>query len=145
MKIFNQHTELRPAPDWPEAIRDELGTNTLNGCVGQILVSESERVRVWSLRLTPGERVPFHRHVLDYFWTVLTEGRARSHFGDGSTAEASYRAGDTKHMTYGAGEFMLHDLENIGSTNLIFTTVEFLDSSNPALPLPERIKRAKAA
>jgi hypothetical protein len=44
-------------------------------------------------------------------------------------------AGQTSHLTYGPGEFKVHDLENIGDTELIFTTVEFLDSANPPLPL----------
>jgi hypothetical protein len=32
---------------------------------------------------------------------------------------------------------MMHDLENIGDTELAFTTVEFLDSANPPLTLRE--------
>ena len=32
--------------------------------------------------------------------------------------------------------FKVHDLENIADTELIFTTVEFLDCANPPLPLP---------
>ena len=48
------------------------------------LVSESDRVRVWTIRLKPGERIGFHRHVLDYFWTARdwrarTPARARRH------------------------------------------------------------------
>jgi hypothetical protein len=30
---------------------------------------------------------------------------------------------------------MIHDLENVGETDLLFTTVEFLDSPNAPLPL----------
>ena len=30
---------------------------------------------------------------------------------------------------------MIHDLENIGSEDIVFTTVEFLDSANEPLPL----------
>jgi hypothetical protein len=50
--------------------------------------------------------------------------------------EAAYTADQTSHLTYGPGEFKVHDLENIGDTELIFTTVGFLDSANPPLPLP---------
>ena len=35
---------------------------------------------------------------------------------------------------------MIHDLENIGDTELMFTTVEFLDSANIALPVPAEAK-----
>jgi hypothetical protein len=31
---------------------------------------------------------------------------------------------------------MIHDLENIGDTDMVFTTVEFLDSANAPLDLP---------
>ncbi len=137
--------QLRPDPSWPHAWHDELRSSVSNGRVGHVLLSESDRVRVWSLRLAPGERIGFHRHVLDYFWTVLTDGTARSHYHDGRTTQTTYRAGDTKHMTYAAGEFLIHDLENIGDGELIFTTVEFLDSANAPLPIPAEFRRAAAA
>jgi hypothetical protein len=70
---------------------------------------------------------------LDYFWTAMTSGKARSHYGDGEIREVSYAAGDTKHHIYAPGEFMTHDLENIGDTPLIFATVEFLHSANAPL------------
>ncbi|ACL58091.1 hypothetical protein [Methylobacterium nodulans] len=126
-----------PAPpaSWPEALRRDFAARAGNGQVGSRLVSETERVRVWLLTLKPGERIGFHTHVLDYFWTAVTGGRARSHYGDGRIVEVSYAPGDTRHHRYERGAFMIHDLENIGDTELVFTTVEFLDSANPPLPL----------
>jgi len=53
----------------------ELERDRYNGRVGMTLVSQTERVRVWSIDLPPGGRLPFHRHVLDYFWTCLRLGR----------------------------------------------------------------------
>jgi beta-alanine degradation protein BauB len=73
---------------------------------------------------------------------VLTDGQARSHYGDGTTAETSYRAGDTRHMRFAKGEFMVHDLVNVGDTELVFTTVEFLDSANAPLPVAQELRRA---
>jgi beta-alanine degradation protein BauB len=55
--------------------------------------------------------------------------------------EAVYRTGDTQHMKFGAGEFMVHDLDNIGDTELVFTTVEFLQSANKPLPVPDSVRR----
>jgi hypothetical protein len=83
--------EIRPDPDWPDWLKSEFETNQDNARVGTQLLSESERVRVWHLSIKPGERLPVHRHVLDYFWTALTPGRARSHYHDGRTVEAEYR------------------------------------------------------
>lgn len=119
----------------PTAIAQEFAENTSNGRVGMRLVSETDRVRVWHIHAKPGERLPVHRHQLDYFWTIHGSGQARSHFSDGRVEDFSYRDGDTKHFTFAEGEYFMHDLENIGETDLIFTTVEFLDSRNPPLPL----------
>ena len=65
---------------WPAEIQAEFEREKQNpnGCVGQRLLSENERVRVWEIRLKPGQRFGFHRHVLDYFWSVLTDGKARA-------------------------------------------------------------------
>ena len=119
-----QTTGKRPPQfsDWTDERYQELLANQQNGRVGTILVSETDKVRVWHLSIAPGERLPFHRHVMDYFWTALTAGRARSHYGDGSVLEA-----------VAAGASMIHDLENIGDGTLVFVTVERKDSANSPL------------
>ncbi len=124
---------------WDAARRAEFQARAGLGQVGSRLVSQTERVRVWHLALKPGERIGFHTHVLDYFWTAVTGGAARSHYADGRVAEVTYAAGDTRHFTFPAGGFMIHDLENTGETDLVFTTVEFLDSANAPLPLPPEV------
>jgi len=129
---------------WPAAIAAEFERERQNnnGCVGTVLVSESDRVRVWMIRLAPGERIGFHRHVLDYFWTSVTGGRGRQHVHDGSTVEYSYQQGETRHETYKAGEFKVHDLENLGDKEMVFMTIEFLDSANKPLAIPDRVRAA---
>ncbi|MGN6462938.1 MAG: hypothetical protein ACTHLY_17290 [Pseudolabrys sp.] len=107
-----------------------------NPCVGSMLLSENEKLRVWMIKLAPGERIGFHRHVLDYFWTSVNGGRGRQHVHDGSTVEYTYQPGETRHETYGAGEVKVHDLTNIGDTDMIFMTVETKQSANKPLPLP---------
>jgi hypothetical protein len=116
-----------------------------NPCVGNVLVSETDRVRVWMIRLQPGERIGFHRHVLDYFWTSVGGGRGRQHVHDGTTVEYTYAPGETRHETYGAGELKIHDLENLGDKEMVFMTIEFKDSANRPLPLPESVHRLAAA
>jgi beta-alanine degradation protein BauB len=131
---------------WPPEIRAEFEREARapNPCVGTELLSENERVRVWIIRLAPGERVGFHRHVLDYFWTSVNGGRGRQHLADGSTVEYTYAPGETRHETYAAGEYKVHDLENLGAAEMIFNTIEFLDSANAALPLPADVRRKAA-
>jgi len=53
----------------------------------------------------------------------------------GPVVEVEYKAGETKHLKYAPGEFAIHDLKNVGDTELLFTTVEFKDSANTPLPL----------
>lgn len=120
-------------PHWSPAMRAELDAAGKNGQVGSRIVSEDARVRVWLLELAPGERLPFHTHVQDYFWTATSAGRALSRYGDGRVAEMEYAVGSTMHFAFAKGESMTHDLENIGDTVLCFTTVEFKNSANPPL------------
>lgn len=122
-------------PHWtPEYMRElEEAKARPNGQVGSRIVSESDRVRVWLIEMQPGERLPFHTHVLDYFWTVTSPGRALSRYSDGEVAQMEYSVGDTRHYHFAKGESMTHDLENIGDTVLSFTTVEFFDSENKPL------------
>lgn len=131
---MNEGNEMTGS-DWSQELREELRKNDMNGRVGMILVSQTDQLRIWQIRLEPGERVPFHRHVLDYFWTSLADGAARSHFGDGRVSTNHYKIGDTKHFKFARGESMIHDLENIGETTLLFTTVENLESENAPLPV----------
>jgi beta-alanine degradation protein BauB len=133
---------------WPQSISQELEREARapNGCVGNSLVSETDRLRVWTIRLRPGERFGFHRHVLNYFWTSVSGGRGRQHLMDGTTVEYSYHPGETRHETYGPGEFKVHDLENIGDADMVFMTVESIDSSaNKPLPIPQAARVAQAA
>lgn len=117
-----------------------------NGCVGTTLVSETDEVRVWHLLLPAGQRCDFHTHVLNYFWTCHSNGRAKNLFANGTYNEDAYHVGDTRHMSFKAGECMTHALENTGGTDLLFTTVEYIKgSANAPLPVPESVRLKKAA
>jgi hypothetical protein len=125
---------------WSEALQREFEADQFSGIVGSILVSETDRLRVWHLRLPPGKRCGFHRHVLDYFWTAHNPGRARGYYHDGRIVDVVHHAGETKHFTFGRGEFFVHSVENIGETELLFTTVEHKDSANAPLTVPESVR-----
>lgn len=138
----SDHIETATDPaafaDWPKDVYDDMIANQRSGCVGSTLVSETERVRVWHLLLPVGCRCPFHRHVNPYFWTAHTEGKVRSYFSDGRIVEGAYYKGETSHYHYAPGEYMLHSIENIGETDILFTTVEFLE--NTPLPVPDAVR-----
>jgi quercetin dioxygenase-like cupin family protein len=146
LTMLDKSTDRTDTAAWPAAIAAEFERESKahNGCVGSTLLSENDRVRVWIIRLAPGERIGFHRHVLDYFWTSVSGGRGRQHIHDGSTVEYSYRPGETRHETYAAGEFKVHDLENLGDKEMVFMTIEFLDSANKPLAIPQAARAAAA-
>jgi beta-alanine degradation protein BauB len=147
LTMLDKHAESTIKTPWPAELTAEFEREAKNPnpCVGSTLISENERVRVWMIRLAPGERIGFHRHVLDYFWTAVSGGRGRQHVHDGTTVEYTYQPGETRHETYGAGEFKVHDLTNLGDKEMVFMTVEFVNSANKPMTLPEHVRPAAAA
>jgi quercetin dioxygenase-like cupin family protein len=145
MSMLDKTAEKSSA--WSPELQAEFAreAKSPNPCVGSTLLSENERSRVWMIRLAPGERIGFHRHVLDYFWTSVSGGKGRQHVHDGTTVECTYVPGETRHETYGKGEFKVHDLENLGDKEMVFMTVEFKDSANTPMPLPEGVRPQAAA
>jgi beta-alanine degradation protein BauB len=147
LTMLDKQAEKSDKSAWPPEIAAEFERERKkpNPCVGTSLLSETDRVRVWIIRLAPGQRVGFHRHVLDYFWTSVTGGRGRQHVHDGTTVEYTYAPGETRHETYAAGKFKVHDLENLGDEEMVFMTIEFLQSANKPLPLPDAVRQQAAA
>lgn len=107
----------------------EIADGRANDRIGTRLVSESRQMRVWHIRLKPGDILPAHRHDRPYFWTVLTDGQARSRYDDGRIVDVTYAAGDTAHFPApGPENGFVHDLANTGKTELVFVTVEFQEA-----------------
>lgn len=99
--------------------------------IGTDLVFDMPTMRVWHLRLASGETLPAHRHDHPYFWTVLTDGSARSRQDDGRIVEVTYTAGQTRYFPdLSTSTAFVHDLTNTGEDDLVFVTVEFRNSSS---------------
>jgi hypothetical protein len=129
-----------PRAHWPEALQREFEEGEYSGVVGTVLVSETDTMRIWHLSLPAGKRCGFHRHVNDYFWTVHTAGKARGYYGDGRVVDVTHYPGETKHFHFEKGEHFVHSVENIGDTDLLFTTVEFIDGANEPLAVPDEVR-----
>ena len=56
----------------------------ITDAVGARLLFENDRVRVWDLRLEPGEQTPFHRHSTDFLYVVIGDGELQTVFLDGT-------------------------------------------------------------
>lgn len=126
-----------PRGAWTQEMRDAFDANQFSGGVGNLLVFENERCRVWHLHLPPGGLLTFHRHVLDYFWSAVTAGVARGYYEDGRVVDVVHYPGETRFFNHGRGEYFVHAIENVGDTELIFVTVEFLPGDNPAIDIPD--------
>lgn len=113
---------------WPIEKIQQLEQERENLQVGDRIVFQNKDFRVWSIHLPANRNLPFHKHCKRYFWTALTPGESRSYYHDGTISETSYETGDTRYFNDLNDEnYFIHNLENIGDTTLIFTTVEFLD------------------
>jgi oxalate decarboxylase/phosphoglucose isomerase-like protein (cupin superfamily) len=110
----------------PAEFGSELAAAESNLDVGTRLRFENDRVRVWEIRLAPGERGPFHAHMRRYFWTVVEAGIGRQRLPDGTFTVRRYEVGDTQYLDLSPANPMIHDLENVGETTLQFVTVELL-------------------
>jgi hypothetical protein len=109
-----------------EAFAVELASAASNAEVGTRLTFENELVRVWEVRIEPGERCPFHAHTVAYFWTCVAPGIGRQRSPDGTVRTRRYADGDTRFSIHAVADPLIHDLENAGDTVLRFVTVELL-------------------
>jgi quercetin dioxygenase-like cupin family protein len=111
----------------PADFSEELAVAPTNLAVGTTLWFENDRLKVWEVKLEPGERGPFHAHTRNYFWTVVEGGRGLQRMGNGTFWERDYRVGDTSYLEHTPQTALIHDLENVGDSVLRFVTVELLD------------------
>jgi beta-alanine degradation protein BauB len=106
---------------------EELRAASGNHAIGTDLLLANERLRIFELRLEPGQRAPFHIHDKPYFWTVVDAGRGKQRFSDGTWTIHAYETGETSFREPSPEEPLVHDLENVGDTTLRFITVELTD------------------
>ena len=107
-----------------EDFAQELAAARRNRRLGTSLWFENDHVRVFEVRLGPGERGPFHVHDATYFWSVVEPGRGLQRFVDGTFVVRDYALGETKYLVHSPDDPLVHDLENVGSSTLRFVTVE---------------------
>jgi hypothetical protein len=107
-----------------EDFEDELAVAGENRALGTSLWFENDHVRVFELRLGPGERGPFHVHDATYFWTVVEPGRGLQRSADGTFVVRDYPLGATRYLAPSPEDPLVHDLENVGDSMLRFVTVE---------------------
>ena len=82
--------------------------------IGSKLLFENERVRVWDLRLEPGESTGKHRHRNDYLYVVIGDGHLQAVDSDGNKGEPRPMSdGDVRWRDLG-GQDDVHEAVNTG-------------------------------
>jgi hypothetical protein len=102
----------------------ELAGAPSNHDIGTSLLFENDHIRVFEVRLEPGERGAFHIHDKPYFWTVVDAGRGLQRLPDGTSIVHQYAPGETAYRLQSSEDPLIHDLENVGDTTLRFVTAE---------------------
>src|SRR5262245_47208143 len=72
----------------------ETETTRKSGPHGERILLENHDVRVWSGTLDPGQRQPWHQHLLPYLIVPLTEGKNEMTFDDGRVRETHEKPGE---------------------------------------------------
>lgn len=93
-----------------EAVRRERSGEAL-GPIASSVLAETDRVRVWEMRLAPGEVSPLHHHDNDYVIVLLEGDRIAAVPGPGSSRaprEAEVTPGRTVCLSAGDTEWAVN-------------------------------------
>jgi len=97
--------------------------------VGTKLLFENERVRVWDLRLNPGEGTGLHRHESDYLYVVIGDGLLQRVDPDGTrVTPKQMQDGDV--VFRAVGDDCVHEAVNAGETPWRNIVVELKDQQD---------------
>ncbi len=103
----------------------------LTGDIGTKLLFENDRIRVWEVRLEPGERIQTHEHKHDYVQVMLEGDKVAADIEPSSEGrwagepyvEAAVEPGKTLWAEKGSA----HNTINVGSTTFYEILVELKD------------------
>ncbi len=124
-----------------DELREEAKRNSKNGCVGREMVLENARVRIWRTVLEPGERMAYHSHTLDFIWIAISDCNLIFHDRDGSSLTVELGMGEVVYKRVPRKAELVRAVCNIGLELAHFEVVEFLESENSALPIPEHVRK----
>src|SRR6476620_7983219 len=82
--------------------------------VGTRLLFENDRVRVWEMRLVPGESCERHIHESDYLFVNLAKAELTLYPEPGAPQKFEAVPGSVEYTEVGPG--IVHRLQNTGST-----------------------------
>ena len=95
-------------------------TEQVLGPVGQEILLENDKVRVWHISLQPGESQPLHHHGLAYVVVAVQGAKNVIHTADGQRIDVVEETGDIVFREPG----QTHMLTNDGDTVYIGRIIE---------------------
>ena len=119
--------ELNPVGNfdpWEQERIDELLHHEIKESLSNRLVFENEAMKLWDLRLFPGERLSFRRHNTNYGWICTTGGLVITRYGNGKIDMVKLNQGDTEYFE-NRGKNHINDLENIGEEIVVINILEY--------------------
>ena len=93
--------------------------------VGTKLLFENDRVRVWDLRLEPGEGSGLHQHDHDYLYVVIGDGKLKGVQADGTALVSHEQCRTDRSCFTKLQEEAVHEAVNAGETPWRNIVVEF--------------------
>jgi hypothetical protein len=104
-----------------DVVRDPSGAEVVLGEIGTSVLFENEYVRVWEVRLEPGETQAWHKHHHPYLVVGIETADNRMDFLDGSDARHMHE--ESGHVVFrDAGK--VHMLTNEGTTRYVNRLIE---------------------
>jgi len=100
--------------------------------VGTRLLFENDRVRVWEMRLRPGESCERHVHESDYLFVNLAHARLTLYPDGGAPESFEATPGSVEYTEVGGG--VTHALTNTGDSEHYEILVELKGPSRAATP-----------
>lgn len=122
-----QFVELNPVGNfdpWEQEKIDELLHQQIKESLSNRLIFEDESIKLWDLRLLPGERLNFRRHNTNYGWVCTTGGLLITRYGNGKIDMIKLNPGDTEYFE-NRGKNYVNDLENIGEELVVINILEY--------------------
>ncbi|WP_108246990.1 hypothetical protein [Muricauda brasiliensis] len=122
-----QFVELNPVGNfdpWEQEKIDELLHQQIKESLSNRLIFEDESIKLWDLRLLPGERLNFRRHNTNYGWVCTTGGLLITRYGNGKIDMVKLNQGDTEYFE-NRGKNYINDLENIGEDMVVINILEY--------------------
>ncbi|MDF0705848.1 hypothetical protein [Flagellimonas okinawensis] len=122
-----QCVELNPTGNfdpWEQERIDELLHQEIKNSLSDRLVFENDGIKLWDLRLLPGERLSFRRHNVNYGWVCTTGGLLITRYGNGKIDMIKLNQGDTEYFE-NKGKNYVNDLENIGEDTVVINILEY--------------------